>query len=231
MARILVADDNVLTLEFFAESISHCGHVVDVANDGMQTCLMASAHHYELMIIDSRMPRRSGLEALRAIRAGNGPSRGSTAIASTAESGIDGKELLEAGFVEVLFKPIAADALGVLLDSHLSATAASNQVLDDAMALAKSGGDPGIMIRLRQLLALELDALPAEIGACQASNDAQALGDRLHRLAASAGFCGATRLARATQELHHALDVQDGWPNAAIRQLLRASAETIAELD
>lgn len=230
VARILVADDNALSLEFFAESIGKFGHVADRAANGMEACQLATARRYELMILDSRMPLRSGTDALRAIRAGDGLSRETLAIATTADAGLDPGGLLEAGFAHVVVKPIGIDALHTLLDTLLAPTEMPAEVLDDELALARIGGDTGIMIALRTLLAGELDALPGEVLACVAGHDAQSLRERLHRLDASAGFCGAVRLARAAQELRRALDEETGWPDAAIDAFLARSAEVRREL-
>ena len=230
MARVLVADDNSLSLEFFAEAIARCGHVADIAKDGMDACLLASARRYDLMIIDARMPLRSGRQTLLAIRAGDGPSRESRAIATTADAALDPVELLNAGFFAVVHKPIALDVFRDLLEVQLATPSVATRVLNDRQALAQVGGDSSIMAALRGLLAAELDALPAELSDYAADNNVQALRDRLHRLDASAGFCGATRLAGAAQELRHALDLERAWPDKAVSALLRCSAETRALL-
>lgn len=228
MGRILVADDNALSLEFFAESISQCGHIVDTAKDGIEACICASEHLYDLMIIDARMPFRNGPDALRVIRAGNGPSRETRAIATTAGADADPEVLAKAGFSTIAFKPITLDALRALLESQLPATAPRPEVFDDDQGLTGVGGDKGIMVALRRLLAGELDALPGEIATHAANKDSEALRERLHRLDASAGFCGATRLAKAARELRRDLDNKAGWPEGAISALLDASAETRA---
>jgi CheY-like chemotaxis protein len=226
MARILVADDNALSLEFFAESISRCGHLADTARDGVEACLRASEHGYDLMIIDSRMPLRSGPEALRIIREGQGPSRKTRAIATTADAGIDHESMAKAGFSAVVIKPITMDSLADLLDSHLSAVAPAMEILSDEVAVSRFGGDRSIMVALRKLLAIELDALADEIRIYAVEKDLGALRDRLHRLDASAGFCGANRLVGAAQDLRRALDLANDWPETAIDALLVASAET-----
>lgn len=229
MARVLVADDNPLSLAFLVDAIARCGHVADKARDGMEACLLASAQHYDLMIIDARMPLRTGAETLRVIRAGDGPSSRSIAIATSADIGLDSEVLLMAGFSSVAFKPIAIESLRALLDAHL--WVASTPLLDDGHSLEKLAGNHEILASLRKLLARELDALPDEVSACTASADAKALGDRLHKLDASAGFCGAIALARASRELRQALDADDGWPSSAISAFLHASAQTRSLLD
>lgn len=230
MARVLVADDNLLSLEFFAESISRYGHVVERAVDGLQTCQLASTQHYDLLIIDSLMPQRNGTEALRSIRSGGGPSCGSTAIATTADSSVDRESLLRAGFSAVMIKPISIESIRGALECHLPASASGNQGMNDELALLKIGGDRVILDKLRTLLALELDALPAEISACAANRDMAALLDRLHKLDASAGFCGAIQFVSAIQQLRRKIQTEAGWPTRSIEEFLRASAASRALL-
>lgn len=226
MARILVADDNLLSLEFLAEAISSHGHRVDRAMDGLQAFQLASTCRYDLMLIDSLMPHRSGVETIRMLRAGGGPSCNSTALATSADAGVDRKPLHEAGFSAVMIKPTPLEAIREMLDNHLPAGDSGRHSLNDDLALAKLGGDRVILDKLRGLLALELDALPAEINALSASRNLAALHDRLHRLDASAGFCGAIPLTTAVQHLRLAIQASGEWPNKAVDAFLRASAET-----
>ncbi|MEZ5462188.1 response regulator [Dokdonella sp.] len=226
MARILVADDNALSLEFFAESISRMGHVAETARDGMEACLLASSRHYDLMLIDSRMPLLGGADALRRIRSRSGPSRSSPAVATTADASPGSDDLLDAGFSTVVIKPIMFEDLRAVIESQLATALARDEMLDDGLAMAKNGGQRDIMHALRKLFAAELDAIPGEIHALAASNDTVALRDRLHKLDASAGFCGAIKLAGAVRTLRDVLDEEKGWPNDAVDRFLAISAET-----
>jgi len=56
------------------------------------------------------------------------------------------------------------------------------------------------------------------------------LRDRLHRLDASAGFCGTPALARANAILRATVDAQNVWPKAAIADFLAACAAVRAKL-
>ena len=82
---------------------------------------------------------------------------------------------------------------------------------------------------VRGLLVAELDALPAELAAVSASGDVAALRDRLHRLDASAGFCGAPALASAGAALRAAIE-DDTVPPDAVAVFLTACADVRAAL-
>lgn len=234
MARVLVADDNALSLEFFKEALTSAGHVCVVADDGDSVVQRADSAHFDLMLIDARMPVQDGPQALHAIRSGNGPCRDAPALATTADASVDRAFLLDAGFAEVIVKPISIARLHASISRHVAIpeiTPQGTATLDDALALETTGGDASIVAALRSLFAIELDALPAEIESYAGVQDFPALRDRLHRLDASAGFCGAPVLGEATRNLRAQLVLDGTWPDAAIDALLAAVRQTRGALD
>jgi hypothetical protein len=147
------------------------------------------------------------------------------AIATTAADNADATTSLRgAGFVEVLLKPIAVADLRDAVARHLTARPGPAE-LDDAQARLAAGGDAAIVDSLRTLFAAELEALPAELARMGRDGDRTALRERLHRLDASAGFCGAAALALAIRNLR-AVAESDSWPHAAMGQLLEVAERT-----
>jgi CheY-like chemotaxis protein/HPt (histidine-containing phosphotransfer) domain-containing protein len=238
MQRILVADDNPLSLHFFSEAIIAAGIACETAEDGSAAVALASIRIFDLLLIDARMPNLDGPQTLHAIRIGNGPSRKTPAIATTAATEASTHAaLLACGFAEVIAKPIALADLRRLLERHLPnrptggiPSIAEQPLLDDTQAIASTGGDASIIKALRGLLAAELDALPAELDRFATNHDLAALRDRLHRLDASAGFCGTPALAAASQQLRRTLDTDIRWPGAAIAGFADACARTRSAL-
>ncbi|TCO40308.1 response regulator [Dokdonella fugitiva] len=238
MPRILVADDNPLSLRFLSDVLAEAGAEVHEAVDGIAAVRLASASAFDLLLLDARMPGLDGAAALAHIRAGAGPSRDAVALATTADDApATAAALREHGFAAVLPKPLAVDALRVAVASHLppgaramppatSARAtrvedsADADALDDEQARRAAGGDAAIVAALRSLFAAELDALPAEIAAIAARADHDALRERLHRLDASAGFCGVPALVAASARLRDRLAAGAGWPASAVAEFL-----------
>ena len=103
-------------------------------------------------------------------------------------------------------------------------------LLDDANAIAASGADSAILAKLRGLLVLELEQLPGEISNGFNGTNSIPLRDRLHRLKASCGFCGASALALATTQLDQALGATPHVAQSALGNLLRVCSETLDEL-
>lgn len=272
MFKALVADDNPLTLEFFAEALASMGIEAVRASNGIEAWQRAGEVRCDLLLLDDHMPGLNGSMALTRIRAGNGPSSAALALATTAANDTRTRNrLLAAGFADVLDKPVTVQALRTLLARHVelpadrpaghSTTApayvdpapqaaagtppglpATAQVaedapathFDDAAALATVGGDPATLRVLRGLLAMELDALPAEIDELRTTHDLASLLDRLHRLQASAGFCGTPGLMAAATQLHAALTRGNAWDDAAIAQFMghcRAVQQALQDLN
>jgi len=170
------------------------------------------------------MPGLDGCEVLAQLRSQPGPSRDAIALATTAATDTAAIATLRAaGFVDVLPKPIGADALHHAVKRHLRAMSAGD--LDDEQARRAAGGDEGIVASLRSLFSAELEVLPTQIAAFANDNDMAALRERLHRLEASAGFCGAPALAKAISTVRASLDGTQ-WPAAAVTMLLEVSERT-----
>jgi CheY-like chemotaxis protein len=229
MACILIADDNPLSLRFLAEALGRAGHACTCASDGAEAAAIAASGHFDLLLLDARMPRLGGAETLHRIRHDGGASRLAPALATTADTDpARHAHLLAAGFLEVLPKPLTATALQAAVAKRVSpsetpAACGRASGLDDERALAAAGGDPAIVDALRELLATELAALPGQFDGWARGRDLAALRECLHRLDASAGFCGAVALADAIARLRRAA-VEQGtaWPEAAIADFLAA---------
>ena len=223
--RILVADDNPVSLRFFADALEAFGFDCTLAPDGGRALAEAVAHPFDALLLDVHMPAHGGIEVLARVRAGNGSSRNAIAFATSAEMNARRiTALREAGFADVLSKPIGIDALRSALARHLPPSAGTlPAVLDDRQALDAAGGDMAIVAALRGLFADELDALPAEMDCLATRADITGLRERLHRLDASAGFCGAPALQAAIMRLRASLEGGD-WPHDTIDSFLAACA-------
>jgi CheY-like chemotaxis protein len=219
-SRILIADDNPLALHFFVDALAGLADCIE-ASDGPVAVERARVHAFDLLLLDARMPTLGGVDTLAAIRAQG--HAGVPALATTADDDATTRAaLLAAGFAEVLIKPLGVDALRGAVSFYLDAPESGNAAIgenatdfDDGQALAAAGGDASIVIALRTLFAAELDALPDELDRLSAKRDAEGLRERLHRLDASAGFCGAPSLLHAAAALRATLD-QPEWPRAAV---------------
>ncbi len=82
---------------------------VESAELGLQ---LIDERDYAIILIDLRMPGMDGITAIRHIRARGDAKAGLPIIVVTADTAIDLRErCIEQGADEVLFKPVAMDAL------------------------------------------------------------------------------------------------------------------------
>ncbi|HEX6665019.1 MAG TPA: response regulator [Solirubrobacterales bacterium] len=69
MARILVADDSETILLLMRTRLELAGHEVETAVDGQEVTELVGENEPDLLLLDAMMPRKSGIDALRELRA------------------------------------------------------------------------------------------------------------------------------------------------------------------
>lgn len=70
MARVLVADDSETILLLMRTRLELAGYEVQTAADGQEvTELVAGSGPPDVLLLDAMMPRKSGIDALRELRA------------------------------------------------------------------------------------------------------------------------------------------------------------------
>ena len=243
MPRVLIADDDPVSLHFLATAVAGLGCSVVVAANADEAETALGWASFELLLLDRRMPGRGGAELLAGLRA-----RGIAvpALATTAEvTPAIAAELRAAGFAGVIAKPVTlaelSRALAPYLDkSRLDAPSAPADaptpsrgaanglaLLEDDSALLAVGSDAQALRALRRLFAQELSELETRWSA-----DAHAVEqERLHRLRASCGFCGARALGDAALRLEQALRSHAGDTRAPLDDFLMLCRRTRAALD
>ena len=207
--RILLAEDDPVSLEFLAAALRELGCEVEAVADGDEASIAVLEQRFDLLVLDHRMPGLDGDRVLEITRANpSGPNRGVPAIATTADPDPQlHRRLRKAGFHSVLLKPSNKSRLRDALHGlGLAGDTNEPTLLDDQAGLAASGSEE-ILSALRSLFATELDTLAREFDALL--RDRAALGERLHRLRAACGFCGAVSLQTAAAELSDALHDSD----------------------
>jgi two-component system response regulator MprA len=71
MARVLIADDSETILLLMRTRLEMAGHAVVTAADGQEVVdAVADGGIPDLLLLDAMMPRKSGIDALRELRAG-----------------------------------------------------------------------------------------------------------------------------------------------------------------
>jgi len=117
-ANILVIDDETNIRTMIRLALEHTGYKVQVASDGREGLLeYGDGSHFDLVLLDQRMPGMPGVEVQREIYARN---RNARLILITAFGTIDlAIEAIQAGASDFLRKPFTADTLRASVKSAL----------------------------------------------------------------------------------------------------------------
>jgi DNA-binding response OmpR family regulator len=107
--RVLVIEDDPTVGQFVKRGLEEQRWSVDLVADGEEGESLARSQPYDLVVLDMRLPGRSGLEVLRNLRA-RGFER--PVLVLTAQDAVDAKvETLRAGADDYVTKPFAFEEL------------------------------------------------------------------------------------------------------------------------
>lgn len=216
--RVLLVEDDPVSRVVLEAAVARCGIAVDGADSVRTAISKAAPACHALWLVDAHLPDGSGIELLAALRSIDAET---VAIAHTAslDTGIH-ERLRRAGFVDVMVKPLAAEQVAAMLRTWLPASFACPAVeaavpdpprgepplWDDAAALRALSGHREHVLALRALFIAELAPAADRVAAALRRRDDVALRSELHRLHASCGFVGATRMGAAVRALEARCD-------------------------
>jgi DNA-binding response OmpR family regulator len=111
MAKILIAEDERDIRDLVAFTLRFAGHEVLTATNGEEAIELVAQMSPDLVIMDVRMPRMTGYEACRALKAN--PDLKDIPVVFLSAKGQESEiqQGLEAGAEEYLLKPFAPDQL------------------------------------------------------------------------------------------------------------------------
>lgn len=107
--KVLVIEDDPTVGKFVKRGLEEQRYSVDLVTDGDEGERLALTQPYDLILLDLRLPRRSGIDVLRNLRA-----RGfeKPVLVLTAQDAVDAKvETLRAGADDYVTKPFAFEEL------------------------------------------------------------------------------------------------------------------------
>jgi signal transduction histidine kinase/DNA-binding response OmpR family regulator len=149
--RVLCAEDFSTNQIIIRTLVEEFGHHVDIVENGALAVAAVAKAHYDVILMDGRMPEMDGVTATRLIRAGGPPEAAVldaaiSIIAVTANaSAEDRSRFLAAGMDDFLAKPIHEQALhrqlaqvierqlqrGVVLSPRVTASARQSDATDN----------------------------------------------------------------------------------------------------
>lgn len=115
---ILLVEDNEDSRELMKYMIKSFGHRVIVAENGLEALELAEQEPFDLILMDISMPMMDGITVVKIIKQ-HKPIAKVPIIAVTAHSQKYRDEVIAAGAVELLVKPVDSDDLKVVLEKYL----------------------------------------------------------------------------------------------------------------
>ena len=107
--KLLVVEDDKTVGQYIKRGLEEQQYIADLVDDGSEALKVASSGHYDLVILDLRLPGMNGLEVLRTLR-----DRGLTMpiLVLTAQDSVEFKvDALRAGADDYVTKPFAFEEL------------------------------------------------------------------------------------------------------------------------
>ena len=118
--NILFVEDDAMNRRVVRDMLTVAGATMDEAEDAESGLKMIDEGHYDIVLMDLRMPGMDGLTAIRHIRARNDDKATVPVIVVTADTALDiCRDCIDQGADEVILKPVAMnklfDAIGRLI--------------------------------------------------------------------------------------------------------------------
>ncbi len=114
--RILTIEDEQKTAAYIRKGLTEHGHVVDIANDGIEGLHLANSGHYDLILLDVMLPGADGWFVLKGIR---DQQQTPVFFLSARDQVEDRVKGLELGADDYLVKPFAFSELLARIKSVL----------------------------------------------------------------------------------------------------------------
>ena len=140
-AQVLLVEDNPVNQRLAQEILRRRGHRVTVAENGREALRRLAEGAFDVVLMDVQMPEMNGLDATRAIRAGEaGTGRHIPIVAMTAHAMAGDRErCLESGMDDYMTKPVRADELAGTVERYAMT---NSRPLDAAPAPAVPPAEP-----------------------------------------------------------------------------------------
>lgn len=118
MIRILIAEDELIMLNILENELQSAGYFVTVAKDGAEASALCSKNKFDVILLDVKMPYKSGIEVLKEVRSS---SKEPAIIMITAFASIEN----------------AVEAMRLGADDYITKPYDINELLDKIAKIAK----------------------------------------------------------------------------------------------
>ncbi|MCP5088800.1 MAG: response regulator [Rhodobacteraceae bacterium] len=223
---VLLAEDNKTNQIAAGQMLRTLGAEVSVAADGVEAWNLLERQTFDFAVLDIEMPRKSGLELIRDIRARTDAMARIPLIALTAYVMREHRErILASGADGIIAKPLMdIDDFGESIEyilgipAHMPANTRQEVAeppsgpvdLNVYNSLRKTIGTEAFSELLEKLLD-DLSMVKDRLQSAFANRDVNKARTASHVMISLAGAIGATRLQEVAQSLNTAANDGDGW--------------------
>lgn len=225
--NILLAEDNVTNQLVVTQMLQSMGANFQVASDGVETLALFERDDFDAVLLDIEMPRKSGLEVLREIRARRDAKSGVPMIALTAYVMHEHREKIDAAGADGLIaKPIAGIAPlgrqileyvnGISSKCEVESNTSATSMIEDTGYIDRAIYDvlagtigPDFLEEFLEEVVLDFESIKVGLTKAQASADYSEWRSHSHILISVAGAVGAKTLQGLAQELNMAAKAAD----------------------
>lgn len=236
--KVLVAEDTPTNQALIGQMLARMGAEFEIAEDGVEALEWLDREDFDLVLVDIEMPRLSGIEVIRTMRAPGSRHARVPVVAVTAYVLRANRDAIyAAGADAILAKPLAGlDAFGLALGGVLGRLGATPPALSDRAAEAAEL-DRGRLDHLLGIAGPEaarelLDRLAEDLGRTEhgliaglRDGDLSAVRANTHVLISLAGAVGAERLQKLSEALNASAHRRE---DAAMKAL---GQQVLAQLD
>jgi len=128
--NVLFIEDDRMNRRVVGDMLDVAGASMTEAESAEQGLKLIDEHDFDMLLVDLRMPGMDGITAIKHIRARPDAKAKVPVIVVTADTAVDLRErCLAAGADDVLFKPVAMDALFEAMGRLLARGADGGDVL------------------------------------------------------------------------------------------------------
>ncbi|MCO8146590.1 response regulator [Rhodovulum tesquicola] len=215
---VLVAEDNPTNRLLVQQMLETLGAEVTLVEDGEEAAEALADRRFDLVLVDIEMPRLSGIDVIRRLRAAEGDGPASPVLAITAfVLSANRDQIYDAGADGILAKPILSlDAFGEAIarvltkrTAPLSGTTTGVPFdpvhLDRLLALAGPEDGRELLRRMRE----DFGTVKGGLAEGQARGDLALIRSRTHVLISLAGALGNVALQAEAEALNAAALTQD----------------------
>jgi signal transduction histidine kinase/DNA-binding NarL/FixJ family response regulator len=207
--RLLIADDSPVNLRVTALLLENRGHEVTAVENGKEVLARMKKGRFDVVILDERMPKMGGIEAVRAIRKLETSNGGHIPAVLVTGNGSEEarRRSREAGVDAHITKPFRDEELFRTVEELCGAARLRASATEPGKAtstaeafnardlLKRVGGNPKVVRQVARIFLTDTPKRMSAIHKAIAKKDGEALAVAAHALSGSLGMLGASEIA------------------------------------